>query len=103
MPGAAFVIAEYEEPLTRTETLVRELQPSLSVGTVIATVRSFRNELLRSGVRRDLAIAADAMARTRLNGKAVPNQRKRHQTSSVRGRLKSRNAWPFVGKATRAG
>jgi hypothetical protein len=31
-------------------------------------VRSCRNELMRTGVRRGLAIAAEAMARARLQG-----------------------------------
>ena len=51
MPGAAHVISEYKDLLARTETLIREFQPSLSAGTVITTVRSCRNELMRTGVR----------------------------------------------------
>jgi hypothetical protein len=66
MPGAAHVITEYKDLLARTETLFREFQPSLSAGTVIATVLSCRTELMRTGVRRGLAIAAEAMARARL-------------------------------------
>jgi hypothetical protein len=66
MPGAAHVITEYKDLLARTETLIREFQPSLSAGAVITTVRSCRNELMRTGVRRGLAIAAEAMARSRL-------------------------------------
>ena len=66
MPGAAHVISEYKDLLARTETLIREFQPSLSAGTVIATVLSCRTELMRIGVRRGLAIAAEAMARSRL-------------------------------------
>jgi hypothetical protein len=66
MPGAAHVMSEYKDLLARTETLIREFQPSLSAGTVITTVVSCRNALMRSGVRRGLAIAAEAMARARL-------------------------------------
>jgi hypothetical protein len=68
MPGAADVMTEYEDLLARTETLIREFEPSLSAGTVITTVRRCRNELMRTGVRRGLAIAAEAMARSRLQG-----------------------------------
>jgi hypothetical protein len=70
MPGSAHVITEYKDLLARTETLIREFQPSLSAATVITTVRSCRNELMRTGVRRGLAIAAEAMARARLQGRA---------------------------------
>jgi hypothetical protein len=66
MPGAAHVISEYQDLLARTETLIREFQPTLSAGTVIATVLSCRNQLMHTGVRRGLAIAAEAMARARL-------------------------------------
>jgi hypothetical protein len=66
MPGAAYVVTEHKDLLARTETLIREFQPSLSAGTVIATVLSCRTELMRSGVRRGLAIATEAMARARL-------------------------------------
>jgi hypothetical protein len=66
MPGAAHLVAEYRDLLGRTETLIREFEPSLSAGTVIATVLSCRNQLMRTGVRRGLAIAAEAMARARL-------------------------------------
>jgi hypothetical protein len=66
MPGAAHVISEYQDLLARTETLIREFQPSLSAGTVITTVVSCRNQLRSAGVRRGLAIAAEAMARARL-------------------------------------
>jgi hypothetical protein len=65
MPEAAHVISEYKDLLARTETLIREFQPSLSAGTVITTVSSCRSELMRTGVRRGLAIAAEAMARAR--------------------------------------
>jgi hypothetical protein len=68
MPGAADVMTEYEDLLARTETLIREFEPSLSARTVITTVRRCRNELTRTGVRRGLAIAAEAMARSRLQG-----------------------------------
>jgi hypothetical protein len=68
MPGAADVVTEYKDLLARTETLIREFQPSLSAGTVITTVLSCRTELMRTGVRRGLAIAAEAMARSRLQG-----------------------------------
>jgi hypothetical protein len=68
MPGAAHVITEYKDLLARTESLIREFRPSLSAGTVITTVRSCRNELMHTGVRRGLAIAAEAMARSRLQG-----------------------------------
>jgi hypothetical protein len=43
MPGAAHVIAEHNDLLTRTETPIRESQPPLPAGTVIATVRSCRD------------------------------------------------------------
>jgi uncharacterized membrane protein (UPF0136 family) len=66
MPGAAHLVTEYKDLLASTETLIREFQPSLSAGTVITTVLSCRTELMRSGVRRGLAIAAEAMARARL-------------------------------------
>jgi uncharacterized membrane protein (UPF0136 family) len=66
MPGAAHVISGYKDLLAHTETLIREFQPSLSAGTVIGTVLSCRNQLMRTGVRRGLAIAAEAMARVRL-------------------------------------
>ena len=69
MPGAAHVITEYKDLLARTETLIREFHPSLSAGTVITTVRSCRNELMRTGVRRGLAIATEAMARARLQSR----------------------------------
>jgi hypothetical protein len=68
MPGGAHVITEYKDLLARTETLIREFQPSLSAGTIITTVLSCRTELMRTGVRRGLAIAAEAMARSRLQG-----------------------------------
>jgi hypothetical protein len=66
MPGAAHLVTEYRDLLGRTETLIREFQPSLSAGTVITTVLNCRTELMRTGVRRGLAIAAEAMARSRL-------------------------------------
>jgi hypothetical protein len=68
VPGAVQVVTEYKDLLTRTETLIREFQPSLSAGAVIGTVVSCRHELRRTGVRRGLAIAAEAMARSRLRG-----------------------------------
>jgi hypothetical protein len=68
MPGAAHVVTEYKDLLARTETLIREFQPSMSAGAVITTVLTCRSELMRSGVRRGLAIAAEAMARSRLHG-----------------------------------
>jgi hypothetical protein len=68
MPGAAHVITEYKDLLARTESLIREFQPSLSAGAVITTVLSCRTVLMRSGVRRGLAIAAEDMARSRLQG-----------------------------------
>ena len=68
MPAAADVMSEYENLLARTEALIREFEPSLSAGTVVTTVRRCRNELPRTGVRRGLAIAAEAMARSRLQG-----------------------------------
>jgi hypothetical protein len=67
MPGAAHVVAEYKDLITRTEGLVREFHPSLSAGSVIATVTSCRDELMRTGVRRGLATATEAMARARLS------------------------------------
>jgi hypothetical protein len=69
MPGAAQVVVEYRDLLTRTEALVREFQPSLSAGVVITTVTGCRHELMRSGVRRGLATAAEAMARARLQAR----------------------------------
>jgi hypothetical protein len=66
MPGAAHVVAEYKDLLTRTESLIREFQPALSAGVVITTVTGCRNELMRTGVRRGLATATEAMARARL-------------------------------------
>ena len=74
MPGAADVMTEYEDLLARTETLIREFEPSLSAGTVITTVQSCRIELLRTGVRRGLAIATEAMARSRLQGASALSQ-----------------------------
>lgn len=68
MPGAAHVITGYRDLLARTEALIREFQPSLSAGAVITTVLTCRTELMRTGVRRGLAIAAEAMARSRLEG-----------------------------------
>ena len=68
MPGAAHVMTEYEDLLAGTETLICEFQASLSAGTVITTVVSCRDELVRTGVRQGLAIAAEAMARSRLQG-----------------------------------
>ena len=73
MPGAAHLVTEYRDLLGHTETLIREFQPSLSAGTVITTVLNCRTELRRTGVRRGLAIAAEAMARSRLRAiAAVP-------------------------------
>jgi hypothetical protein len=69
MPGAAHVVTEYKDLLARTETLIREFQPSLSAGTVVTTVLGCRNELMHAGVRRGLAIAAEAMARSRLQSR----------------------------------
>jgi hypothetical protein len=69
MPGAAHVISEYRDLLARTETLIREFQPSQSAGTVIATVVRCRSQLMNTGVRRGLAIAAEAMARARLQAR----------------------------------
>lgn len=66
MPGAAHVVSEYRDLLASTEALVREFRPFLSAGTVITTVVTCRNQLRRTGVRRGLAIAAEAMARARL-------------------------------------
>jgi hypothetical protein len=66
MPGAAYVVAEYKDLLSRTEQLVREFQPSLSAGMVISTVTGCRDELMRTGVRRGLATATEVMARARL-------------------------------------
>jgi hypothetical protein len=74
MPGAADVMTEYEDLLARTETLIHEFQLSLPAGTVITTVQRCRNELVRTGVRRGLAIAAEAMARSRLQGATALNQ-----------------------------
>jgi hypothetical protein len=66
MPGATHVASEYRDLLASTETLIREFQPFLSAGTVITTVVTCRDQLRRTGVRRGLAIAAEAMARARL-------------------------------------
>jgi hypothetical protein len=71
MPGTAHVMTEHEDLLAGTETLVREFQASMPAGTVITTVVSCRNELMRTGVRQGLAIAAEAMARSRLLGRAT--------------------------------
>jgi hypothetical protein len=68
MPGAAHVVTEYEDLVAGTETLIREFQASLPAGTVITTLVSCRDELVRTGVRQGLAIAAEAMARSRLQG-----------------------------------
>ena len=67
MPGAADLVTEYKDLLGRTETLIREFEPWLSAGTVITTVLNCRTELMRTGVRGGLAIAAEAMARSRLH------------------------------------
>jgi len=61
-------MTEDKDLLAGTETLIREFQASLSAGTVITTVVSCRDELVRTGVRQGLAIAAEAMARSRLQG-----------------------------------
>jgi hypothetical protein len=66
MPATAPVLTEYEDLLARTEILVREFGPGLPAPTVISTVERCRDELVRTGVRRGLAIAAEAMARSRL-------------------------------------
>lgn len=65
---AAAVVSEYKDLLQRTEELVREFQPRLPAGTVIRTVTRCRDELLRSGVRRGLAGAAEDLARNQLRG-----------------------------------
>ena len=66
MPGTTPVLTVYDDLPARTETLVREFEPWLSAPTVITTVERCRSELVRTGVRRGLAIAAEAMARSRL-------------------------------------
>jgi hypothetical protein len=66
MPGTSHVVSECRDLLASTETLIREFQPFLSAGTVITTVVSCRDQLRRTGVRRGLGIAAEAMARARL-------------------------------------
>jgi hypothetical protein len=66
MPGAAQVVAEHNDLRIRTQGLVREFDPLLPAGEVIATVARCRQELTRSGVRRGLATATEAMARARL-------------------------------------
>jgi hypothetical protein len=68
---AAAIVIERKDLLTRTEDLIREFQPMLSAGTVIATVARCRDELVRSGVRAGLATAVESMARTRLRMHAV--------------------------------
>jgi hypothetical protein len=82
MPGAADVMTEYEDLLARTESLIREFEPSLSARIVVTTVRRCRNELTRTGVRRGLAIAAEAMARSSSRDDGALNQ----QAVSVFGR-----------------
>lgn len=67
MPGAAHVVAEHNDLRIRTQGLVREFHPRLSAGEVITTVARCRQELMRSGVRRGLATATEAMARARLD------------------------------------
>jgi hypothetical protein len=68
---AAAIVIERKDLLVRTEDLIREFQPLLSAGTVIATVARCRDELVRSGVRAGLATAVESMARTRLRMHAV--------------------------------
>lgn len=63
--GALGVIAERRALLRRTEVLVRELEP-VPAGVVIACVVRCRDELMRAGVRTGLAVAAESMARARL-------------------------------------
>lgn len=70
MPGAAHLVGEYRDLLGRTADLVCEFQPSLSAGTVVATLLACRTELVRTGARRGLAIAAEAMVRSRLRAVA---------------------------------
>jgi hypothetical protein len=81
MPAATQITTEYADLLARTTTLIREFEPSLPAGTVITTVRGCRDELVRSGVRRGLAIAAEAMARSRLQGTTALNSTGRHRIS----------------------
>ena len=82
MPVDTQITTEYADLLARTTTLIREFEPSLPAGTVITTVRGCRDELVRSGVRRGLAIAAEAMARSRLHGTTALNSTGRHRISS---------------------
>lgn len=63
--GALGVVAERRALLRRTELLVRELEP-VPAGVVIACVVRCRDELMRAGVRTGLAVAAESMARARL-------------------------------------
>jgi len=50
-----------------TDTLIAEFAGQLPAGTVIRCVAQARVQLLRSGVRSGLAVAAEAMARLRLS------------------------------------
>ena len=75
MPGAVHAVTEYKELLARTEELIREFRPRLSAGAVIRMVVSCRDQLVRTGVRRGLATATEAMARSRLLGTIEPNRR----------------------------
>jgi hypothetical protein len=66
MGQAAMVVGEYQDLRRRTEVLVREFSPQLPAGTVIRAVTRCRAELLRAGVRRGLAGAAEDIARDQL-------------------------------------
>src|SRR5687768_2242663 len=99
MPGAARVLSEYQDLLARTETLIREFQPSLSAGTVITTVVSCRNQLRRAGVRRGLAIAAEAMARARLQVRLAEPDERSVDSECPSGRASS--TLPVVGTVRR--
>lgn len=63
---ASTVVAERRELLRRTELVVRDLQPRVPAGVVIACMVRCTDELVRSGVRSGLADAAEAMVRVRL-------------------------------------
>ncbi len=72
MGHAATFVAEYKVLLARTEALVREFQPHLPAGVVIGTVTRRRAALLRSGIRRGLADAAEETARAELRRRCTP-------------------------------
>lgn len=56
-----------DELIAVTDALIAEFAGRLPAGTVIRQVGQAREQLLASGVRAGLAVAAEAMARTRLS------------------------------------